>query len=235
MPASVYVPSPLETLKVENDNVKATPQTQAMSVDSESDEDDSSLRTVDGLMRRRARLHPYDHAISYPSEGINFVDYTMQDLDVFAWRVAKHFESRLPVRPSSEERPMVVALLGSSNLEYLVTKLALSKLGHTVLLLSTRIPQPAIENLITMTGAVALLAEARYLELAGQVEQNMPTLQLSEIAGRGVFEFPVQVLGDTRLDAHLDPETEKNHIAFIIHSSGKSPPFRLFSYYEPDF
>lgn len=123
---------------------------------------------------------------------------------------------------------MVVALLGPSNLEYLITKLALSKLGHTVLLLSTRIPQPAIENLINMTGAGALLAEARFFELAGQVQQNIPLLQLSEIAGRGVFEFPVQVRGDTRLDAHLDLEVEKNNIAFIIHSSGTLNPHFIF-------
>ena len=221
MPASVYVPSPLETLQVESENVKPAPQSHSLSVDPETDEDDSSLKTIDGLMGRRARLHPHDHAVSYPSEGIKFVDYTMQDLDVFAWRVAKHYESRLPVRRSSEEKPTVVALLGPSNLEYLVTKLALSKLGHTVLLLSTRIPQPAIENLISMTNAGALVAEARFLELAGQVQQSIPSLQLAEIAGRSVFEFPVDFRGDTRLDAHLDIEVEKDNIAFIIHSSGK--------------
>lgn len=221
MPASVYIPSPLEALKVDADDAMPAPQTQAMTVDVESNDDDSSLRTVDSLIRRRARLHPHDHVISYPSSGIDFVDYSMQQLDVFAWRVAKHYESRLPVRYSSAEKPAVVAILGPSNLEYLITKLALSKLGHTVLLLSTRIPQPAVESLMSVTGASTLLSEARYLELAGDIHKSMPSVQVFEIAGRNVFEFPVKVRGDTRLDSKLDPEVEKDNIAFIIHSSGK--------------
>ncbi|KAK7226862.1 hypothetical protein V2G26_014865 [Clonostachys chloroleuca] len=183
--------------------------------------DDSDLFTVDSLVRRRARSNPDIHAISYPSSGIEFVNYTLQQLDVFAWRVAKQYEQSLPVRSSSAEKPRVIALLGPSNLEYLITLLALTKLGHTVLPLSTRIPQPAIENLMNVTGAKTLIAEARFLELAGKVSDSM-SIELLEIAPRSVFEFPVEVHAETKLDQALDPKIEQDNIAFIIHSSGST-------------
>lgn len=222
MPASVYVPSHLETLPAEEEGSRHTkPVSQSQTaVAGGEDGDDSAPRTVDALVRRRARLHPHAHAVSYPSSGIDFVDYTMEELDVFAWRVAKYYEEAIPCRSSSKEKPAVVALLGPSNLEYLVTLLALSKLGHTVLLLSTRIPQPAVENLLTRTEGTFLVYESRFSELASRVQESMP-VRLLELAGRPVFEFPVEMRGDTRLDYNLDPEIEKDNISFIIHSSGK--------------
>jgi acyl-CoA synthetase (AMP-forming)/AMP-acid ligase II len=180
------------------------------------------LRTVDALIRRRALLHPHDHAVSYPSSGTTFQDYTLRQLDVFAWRVAKHYETQLPVRKSSAEKPAVVALLGPSNLEYLITMLALSKLGHTVLLVSTRIPQVAIESLLNVTGSSALVVDEKFLETATKVQENV-AVEILPIAARDVFEFPIDAHGDTRLDG-LDPEIETNNVAFIIHSSGKSLP-----------
>ncbi|KAF7558254.1 hypothetical protein G7Z17_g176 [Cylindrodendrum hubeiense] len=216
MPASVYVPSPLESLPSDSDNLrslKAAPPVTTI------EDDDSSLQTVDGLIRRRALLHPDAYAVSYPSSGTNFVHYTIQQLDIFAWRVAKHYEARLPVRQTSAEKPMVVAMLGPSNLEYLITMLALSKLGHTVLLLSTRIPQVAIESLINTTGASAIVADSRHLEIVGEVQKNISTLQLLNIAERNAFEFSIEAHGNTQMDGALDSSIETQNMAFIIHSS----------------
>ncbi|KAH8667800.1 hypothetical protein BGZ61DRAFT_483715 [Ilyonectria robusta] len=219
MPASVYVPSPLESLPSDSDNLRAL--TAAPPVTTVQD-DDSTLLTVDGLIRRRALLHPDVYAVSYPSSGIAFVHYTVQQLDIFAWRVAKHYEAKLPVRQTSAEKPMVVAMLGPSNLEYLITMLALSKLGHTVLLLSTRIPQVAIESLINTTGASAIVADSRHVEIAGEVQKNIPTLQLIDIAGRNTFEYSIEAHGDTQLDTALDGSIETQNMAWIIHSSGST-------------
>lgn len=219
MPASVYVPSPLESLPSDSDNLRAL--TAAPLVTTVQD-DDSTLLTVDGLIRRRALLHPDVYAVSYPSSGTTFVHYTVQQLDIFAWRVAKHYEAKLPVRRTSAEKPMVVAMLGPSNLEYLITMLALSKLGHTVLLLSTRIPQVAIESLINTTGASAIVADSRHVEIAGEVQKNISTLKLLDIAERNTFEFSIEAHGDTKLDAALDGSIETKNMAWIIHSSGRS-------------
>ncbi|EGX90922.1 NRPS-like enzyme [Cordyceps militaris CM01] len=223
MPAALVLHSAPDSLT--SNGIKPVPRTQSSIISTETDandDDNLSLRTVDGLIRQRARMHPDAHVVSYPSSGIEFVDYTIQQLDVFAWRVSKHFESRLPVRSSSDEKPAVVALLGPSNLEYLITKLAIIKLGHSALLLSTRIPQPAIESILNVTGSLTILADARYIELAGQVRRSMPAVQVMEIPKRDVFEFPIDAHGNTRLDSHLNPEVEKDNIAFIIHSSGST-------------
>ncbi|KAI1337040.1 hypothetical protein F5Y15DRAFT_426193 [Xylariaceae sp. FL0016] len=186
-------------------------------------EDDSALRTVDDLVRNRAQAFPHSVAVSYPSSGIEYVDYTLQQLDVFAYRVAKHYQELVPMRASSAEKPKVVAVLGPSNLEYLVTMLALTKLGHTVLFLSTRISQEAIESLMTVTGAQVILADSRFTEIATQSAQKLPSpAGISEIASRNIFEFPIEIYADTRMDHALDHEVETLHNIYIIHSSGST-------------
>lgn len=193
----------------------------------EQAEDDSTLRTVDEVLRRRAKTDPNLPVVSYPSSGIDYVDYTFQQLDVFAYRVGKQLQAAIPSRTSSKEKRTVVAMLGPSNLEYLVTMMALFKLGHTVLFLSTRISVPAIEGLIKSTGATYLLADPRYLEPSLATKEQVPDLQVLDMPTRTNFEFPIDVVGDTQLDGALDPSVETNQIVYIIHSSGKHLAPRL--------
>ncbi|KAF2993878.1 putative secondary metabolism biosynthetic enzyme [Curvularia kusanoi] len=126
------------------------------------------------------------------------------------------------MRTSSDVEPTTVALLGPSNFEYAVTMLALTKLGHTVLLLSTRIPQLAIESLIETTGATHLLADGRFLQTASDVQANMPSVHVEEIAKQSSFDFPIELYADTRLDYQLDHNVEASNNVFIIHSSGST-------------
>jgi acyl-CoA synthetase (AMP-forming)/AMP-acid ligase II len=116
--------------------------------------------------------------------------------------------------------PTTIAILGPSNFDYLVTMLALTKLGHTVLFLSTRISQVAVESLIETTGATYLLADARFLSLATDIQTSMPTLHVGSIAGSSTFNFPIEIHADTRMDYQLDPAIEEANIIYIIHSSG---------------
>ncbi|KXJ87112.1 male sterility protein [Microdochium bolleyi] len=187
-----------------------------------NDDDDSSIRTVDELVRRRARTHPDRVIVSYPSEGTQYVDYTMQQLDVFAYRVAKMYEQSLPMRRSSDEAPLTVAVLGPSNFDYLITMLALTKLGHTTLFLSTRISQDAVNSLITTTDAICLLVDPRYTATAESARAALPNLQLLQIVGRTSYDFPIEVHADTRMDGHLDMSVEANNLIYIIHSSGST-------------
>jgi acyl-CoA synthetase (AMP-forming)/AMP-acid ligase II len=182
--------------------------------------DESSIRTVDALVRHRARINPHATIVSYPSSGVEFVDYSMQQLDVFAYRVARHYQSFIPTRTDSRVAPITIAILGPSNFDYLVTMLALTKLGHTVLFLSTRISQVAVESLIETTGATYLLADARFLSLATDIQTSMPTLHVGSIAGSSTFNFPIEIHADTRMDYQLDPAIEEANNIYIIHSSG---------------
>jgi hypothetical protein len=182
--------------------------------------DDEPIRTVDALVRHRARLHPDAIIVSYPSSGVDFIDYSMRQLDVFAYRVARHYQTFIPIRTSSKVSPTTVAVLGPSNFDYLVTMLALTKLGHTVLFLSTRISQLAVESLIETTGATYLLADTRFLQLASEVQTNNLSLQVSSIAESSHFDFPIEIHADTRMDHQLDPAIEEANNIYIIHSSG---------------
>lgn len=197
----------------------------------EQAEDDSTLKTVDEVLRRRARTDPDLPVVSYPSSGIEYVDYTFQHLDVFAYRVGKQLQAAIPSRTSSKEKRSVVAMLGPSNLEYLVTLMGLFKLGHTVLFLSTRISVPAIKSLITSTGATYLIADPRYLESSLTTKEQVPGLQVLDMPTRTNFEFPIDAVGDTQLDAALDPSVETTQIVYIIHSSGMDAK----QYYLPRF
>jgi acyl-CoA synthetase (AMP-forming)/AMP-acid ligase II len=182
--------------------------------------DESSIQTVDALVRHRARRDPHATIVSYPSSGVDFVDYTMQQLDVFAYRVARHYQSFIPTRSSSAEKPTTVAVLGPSNLDYIVTMLALTKLGHTVLFLSTRISQAAIDSLVIITGATYLLADSRHVQSAVDAQASIPALQIGEIARSNTYSFPIEVHADTRLDYQLDHKVETSNNIYIIHSSG---------------
>lgn len=198
-------------------SLKAAQQTVQESTESL---DESSIQTVDALVRHRARLNPHATIVAYPRSGIDFVDYTTQQLDVFAYRAARHYQAWIPSRKNSDTKPTTVALLGPSNFDYLVTMLALTKLGHTVLFLSTRISQLAIESLIQTTGATYLLADSRFMKMAAEVNKNLENLAINEIAGQSVYDFPIEVHADTRMDCHLDPNVETLNNVYIIHSSG---------------
>ncbi|WYZ44914.1 hypothetical protein EsH8_VIII_000230 [Colletotrichum jinshuiense] len=219
-PPSVYGPTSAE-LPGSSLDVNALADS-AATTGPDLDNDDSTLKTVDELVRRRARANPDRVIVSYPSTGITYVDYTMRQLDVFAYRVAKFYEQRIPSRLTSDVKPTTVAVLGPSNFDYLVTMLALTKLGHTTLFLSTRISQEAIESLISVTGAQYLLADRRYLETAAGAKQTLPHLDVFEIAGKSTYEFPIEVHADTCMDYGRDPSIETNNLIYIIHSSGST-------------
>ena len=181
--------------------------------------------TVDALMRERSKEAPDLKLVSYPSSGINYIDYTAQQLDVFAFRVAQQYAITMPPRSSSSQTATVVGLLGPSNFDYLITMLALTKLGHTVLFLSTRISPAAYISLLKATGAKHLLIDDAFKNLAETLSPNLPSLNIAGIAKHTVYEGEV-VVGMTEFDTclihQLDPEAERNQLAWIIHSSGST-------------
>lgn len=217
-PAAILAPGPMDNARLSKSGASPTVATTPRAA--VSDDNDSTIQTVDELVRRRAVSYPDRIVVSYPSSGTTYVDYTMQHLDVFAYRVAMRYKRIIPTRTSSAQKPTVVAVLGPSDLDYLVTMLALIKLGHTVLFLSTRIAPAAIESLISTTGAGVLLAAPGYSEVAVATQQKLPGLTVDEIAPRPTYEFPIEIHADTRLDELLDPSVETRNFVYIIHSSG---------------
>ena len=183
---------------------------------------DREALTVDELVRHRASLGPSQPVISYPSTGIKYVDYPLHQLDIYAFRAAKAIGARIPPRNSSSEAPAVIALLGPSDLNYLVTLLALTKLGHSVLFLSTRISLEAFVSLLEKTQSKHIFIHDSFQDAATELEKCIPGLQTSGIPTQEVYNYPILEDEDTNLTSHLDPVKESKHISFIVHSSGST-------------
>lgn len=178
--------------------------------------------TIDELVRHRALLGPGQPKISYPRSGIRYVDYSLRQLDVFAFLVSKEIAPIVPARNSSSEIPAVIALLGHSDLSYLVILLSLSKLGHSVLLLSTRISIDAYVSLMERTGSAHIFIHGSFADTAAELRKRLPGLSVHEIPGWEEYEYPFSCNSDTNLVPHLDRDIESKNIAFIIHSSGST-------------
>jgi len=175
------------------------------------------------LIRERAAEGPNEPILSYPSSGIEYVDYTYRQLNTFASRVAQKYKTLIPQRLSSSDPETVVGLLGPSNFEYFITILALSKLGHTVLFLSTRISTAAYSSLFQTTGANHVLVDESFREIAAQVKEGLPSLQVHSITDKASFDYPISEFNDeNRFDQNLKPEVESSKISWIIHSSGST-------------
>lgn len=111
----------------------------------------------------------------------------------------------------------VVGLLGSSDFEYLVTLLAVSRLGHTVLLLSTRIAEDAYVSLIENTKASFLIAYPGFRKVAKNATQRTGAV-LQPVLSREDYIHTTERLPE----AQFDGPTENKHITWIIHSSGST-------------
>ncbi|KAL2814499.1 hypothetical protein BJX63DRAFT_420833 [Aspergillus granulosus] len=179
--------------------------------------------TVDQLVRHCASLGPSQPVIYYPRTGIEYSEFPLHQLDVFAFRVANVLAKIIPPRTSSSETPIIVALLGPSDLNYLVLMLALTKLGHSGLLLSTRISVEAHVSLIERTNAQHVFVHSSLKDTAKKVQERVPTLQVQDIPTEENYDYPISEDPiDTNLTSHLDAEAEASHIAWIIHSSGST-------------
>ncbi|KUJ11100.1 putative NRPS-like enzyme [Mollisia scopiformis] len=184
---------------------------------------DQSPLTIDELVRQRSQEIPLEPIVSSSSSGIEYVDYNSRQIDIFAFRVAQIYKTLIPQRFSSSDPEVVVGLLGPSNFEYFISVLALTKLGHTVLFLSTRISIAAYRSLLETTGAKHLLVDASFQETAAQVKAQCASVHVHEIIDATSYNFATtDDTVDTRMCQHLQPEIESKKVSWIIHSSGST-------------
>lgn len=121
----------------------------------------------------------------------------------------------------SSDPVQVVGLLGPSDLDYLITLLAVTRLGHTVLFLSTRISEDAVVSLIQATKATKLLFNESYGTLAAGVQERTG-------ASTRLIHSPKRDHSSTSAEKqklpqhHLDGATENKYVCWIIHSSGST-------------
>ena len=175
--------------------------------------------TINELISLRAQQSGNDRPIvAYPHEGTDYVDWSPKQLDYLVERAAVHYSSIIPQRVSSDDAVQVVGLLGNSDLDYLVAFLAISRLGHSALLLSTRITDEAYESLLASTSATALLYQDSFSQTAETISTKLPSVK----TGTTFAASSSHTSTGTLKPALLDPVRETNNICFIIHSSGST-------------
>lgn len=181
---------------------------------------DFTPRTISELVSFRARQFPNDAIFGYPSHGVEYVEYTHSQLDQFASAGASNYVGKLPLRITSDEKERVVAILGASTLEYFITALSLSRLGFTVLFLSTRIAEAAYVSLLKVTGCSHILVDSSFQKTASSLQKDIPELQVHRILQRNEYCFADDVQLDATQALNLAKEADRN--AWIIHSSGST-------------
>lgn len=197
--------------------------------------------TVDHLLRLRASQIPDTPVLAYSHNGRDYPQYTAPQLNAFAYRAGKHYKNSITQRSSSETPEKVVALLGVSNFDYVISELALAKLGMTVLLLSTRISDEAHRHLLKKTGCSDIIIQPAFEKTINRVRSGYEgALNVVVMASRGQYgpeaateEEKGLTPEDMRLDTQLDMEVEKSRNVFIIHSSGSTGlPKPVGKYYD---
>jgi acyl-coenzyme A synthetase/AMP-(fatty) acid ligase len=134
-------------------------------------------------------------------------------LDNFVEAASVTFSKVIPQRSSSEDPVEVVGLLGPSDFEYMITLLAISRLGHTVLLLSTRIAEDAYVSLVENTSASFLIVHPKF-QTMGEKVADRTNIVLHEALSPE--QYDCSVASAARLpSAYLDDTKEAGNICWV--------------------
>ncbi|GKT65614.1 NRPS-like enzyme [Colletotrichum tofieldiae] len=180
------------------------------------------LRTVTDLLLRRVEEAPDVDVLAYPATARgrdDYVNYTAKDLDRFADEAARQYAQAglLPEAPASSQAE-VVALLANSDINYVVSMFALSRMGFAVLYLSTRLSPEAYVNLLKKTDCNKIVIADRYSDTAAQINAQSP-ISTFNILDKTEYDLPTPS-GD-RFPVFTHPNAGQR-ISFIVHSSGST-------------
>jgi acyl-CoA synthetase (AMP-forming)/AMP-acid ligase II len=143
-------------------------------------------------------------------------------LNLMTDRAAKTYSKLVPHRKTSANPTYVIALLGSSNLEYLTSYLALQRLGLTTLFLSTRLADPAFEHLLRTCKCSHVIAQNSFHPAMRRIREKITYLKIYPLIDFATITAPRSELDRELLDIHIDPAQESGKPSHIIHSSGST-------------
>ncbi|KAI1142954.1 L-aminoadipate-semialdehyde dehydrogenase [Hypoxylon sp. FL0543] len=206
----------------------ATPQTQLNTSSQRSSPgiESPSIESINDLIVNRAATFPFKPLFAYPGKDGKYVYYTAKELDNFANEAAKHYvQSGLApkartFRRDGQSESQVVALLGPSNLDYVITMLAVMRIGgFAVLFLSTRLQTEAYINLLKETRCRLIITPASsYAAMADRISEEY------EVTRFDIADYSLYSKADSTSSRYQRPviENEAEKIAFIVHSSGST-------------
>ncbi|KAH6653363.1 hypothetical protein BKA67DRAFT_518762 [Truncatella angustata] len=180
---------------------------------------ESPILTLDEMIRRRAYELQDSPSLCYPNQGLlDFEVHSARSIDSYADAAAQKLQALgLPaIDPSAEQLP-VVGILAQSGLHFVITIIALNRLGYTAFLISTRLASPAVVQLLELTNCNTILTTPNSDKVLDEVSQT-----------RGIKRFPMLAQSDyygvqaPRYSRGYNAKQESSKIAVILHSSGST-------------
>ncbi|KAL0258502.1 hypothetical protein SLS55_005997 [Diplodia seriata] len=189
------------------------------------------INSINDLLLHKAETIPNTPLIAYPASehsSNDLADYTAKDLDAFVDEAAKEY-TRLGLLPkeSRSTSSEVVALLGPSNLDYVITLLALSRMGFAVLFLSTRLPTEAYVSLLQKTHCSKIVASPRFAStIVPDIQRASSDAGADALSSFAQLDSSVYTRrassGGARFARQTELVDEEACVAFIVHSSGST-------------
>lgn len=116
------------------------------------------------------------------------------------------------------EKPPVIGILAQSGLHVVITIIALSRLGYTVFLVSTRLASPALAQLLHLCDCNIVLTTENFHPILAEVQKERPSLEWKPLLVHSDYygvDAPI-------FHRSYDPNKETKKTAAIIHSSGST-------------
>lgn len=124
--------------------------------------------------------------------------------------------------PNLPQAP-VVGILAHSSLEFIITLLALSRLGYAALLLSTRLARPALVRLLDLTGCNVVLTTSHFHPLLSEAQAEHPVILLKMLQHEEYYSVSEDSTAPSSgFIREYDAQKENTKHAVIIHSSGST-------------
>ncbi|KAL9105618.1 MAG: hypothetical protein Q9227_009230 [Pyrenula ochraceoflavens] len=196
--------------------------------------DNTGVQTLDELIRRRASDDVQTPILAYPRSPQSVDEFEFlsgNDVDRFVGNAAITL-TKLGLETTRRAPSPVVGLYGpgASTLDYLVTFLALVRLGYAGLMLSSRLEATACSSLLDQLDANTLLTTHRGLETADSVRVARPATKILHIVGREQYDLPKSELDLQLAREELDIQTDPERVFGYIHSSGSKGLPKPLSY-----
>jgi acyl-CoA synthetase (AMP-forming)/AMP-acid ligase II len=113
----------------------------------------------------------------------------------------------------------VVALLAPSNLDYVASIFALSRLGFAVLLLSNRLSTEAYVSLLQKTKCHRIISSENHAKAVAAIQADM---QISQYPLFKQSDYDIEPAMYPRFRRQMSGPSASSRTAFIIHSSGST-------------
>ncbi|KAL8281447.1 hypothetical protein RQP46_006131 [Phenoliferia psychrophenolica] len=187
-----------------------------------------SILSVNDLVANRVKDHADAPVLGITDKNFKLTMHTLGELDLSATLVAQHFAAAgLPTRARGDSTTKhTVALLAPSNYDYVVTEMALCKMGLATLFISINNSSAAIAHLLKETRSTHLILHPAYAKVAAEALATLDSGFSCETVPMAKAEVYSEEARKSNPSATwspaLTPEEEASTVAFIVHSSGST-------------